>query len=75
MTFLQFSKKSSAASGGGDLRRHHANKASEFAARAGFLFARRCGLRPDRDVHAPRPIGGPSGRAQGQACYPNTLYF
>ena len=36
MTFLQFSKKSSAASGGGDLRRHHANRASEFAARAGL---------------------------------------
>ena len=43
MTFLRFSKKSSAASGGCDLRRHHTNRAGEFAARLGL---------------GPVPIGG-----------------
>jgi len=50
------------------------NESERFSASGASFFARRCGLQPDRDVRARRPIGGPSGRAQGQA-YPLYSYL
>ena len=75
MTFLLFRKKSSAASGGGVLRRYHANRASEFAARAGLFVC--TSLRPAAGSRraSPAPLWGTLGSSPRASVSPKPPLF